>query len=86
MWPFTLSGRLRIVAMVSRYLTIQLMRHKPILSLSRGIFNMQTMRSPCLCGLSSRFQLLSPSKGQVAYVLLTRSPLITKVMRPTCMY
>ena len=39
-----------------------------------------------LCGLSSRFQLLSPSEGQVTYVLLTRSPLSTKVLRSTCMY
>ena len=30
-WPFTLSGRLRIVALVSRYLTNQLMRRRPIL-------------------------------------------------------
>ncbi len=29
-WPFTLSGRLRIVALVSRYLTNQLMRRRPI--------------------------------------------------------
>ena len=29
-----------------------------------------------LCGLSSRFQLLSPSERQVAHVLLTRPPLI----------
>ena len=28
-----------------------------------------------LCGISSRFQLLSPSEGQVAHALLTRSPL-----------
>ena len=27
------------------------------------------------CGISSRFQLLSPSEGQVAHVLLTRPPL-----------
>ena len=34
---------------------------------------------PCdpytLCGISSRFQLLSPSEGQVAHALLTRPPL-----------
>ena len=34
---------------------------------------------PCgtvgLCGISSRFQLLSPSEGQVTHALLTRSPL-----------
>ena len=28
-----------------------------------------------LCGISSRFQLLSPCKGQVAHALLTRPPL-----------
>ena len=34
---------------------------------------------PCdtniLCGISSRFQLLSPTEGQVAHALLTRPPL-----------
>src|SRR5699024_10851636 len=29
-WPSTLSGRLRIVALVSRYLTNELMRRRPI--------------------------------------------------------
>ena len=37
---------------------------------------------PCdiymLCGISSRFQLLSPSERQVAHVLLTRPPLIMR--------
>ena len=28
-----------------------------------------------LCGISHRFQWLSPTRGQVTYVLLTRSPL-----------
>ena len=51
------------------------MRHKPIPVLSRGTFNIMVMRPRCLCGLSCRFQQLSPSQGQVAYVLLTRSPL-----------
>ena len=85
-WPSTLSGRLRIVALVSRYLTSWLMRHKPIPVLSRGIFNIVDMRPLCLCGLSCRFQQLSPSQGQVAYVLLTRSPLNAEALRPTCMY
>ena len=31
--------------------------------------------SEVLCGISSRFQLLSPTEGQVAHALLTRSPL-----------
>ena len=32
-------------------------------------------RSSTLCGISSRFQLLSPSERQVAHALLTRPPL-----------
>ena len=37
-----------------------------------------------LCGISSRFQLLSPSERQVAHALLTRSPLTRepKLLRP----
>ena len=31
--------------------------------------------SEVLCGISSRFRLLSPTEGQVAHALLTRSPL-----------
>ena len=30
-----------------------------------------------LCGISSRFQLLSPSERQITHALLTRSPLNT---------
>ena len=35
-----------------------------------------------LCGISSRFQLLSPSERQVAHALLTRSPLSYKIRTP----
>ena len=35
-----------------------------------------------LCGISSRFQLLSPSERQVAHALLTRSPLSCKIRNP----
>ena len=38
-------------------------------------FNRKGMSPPCLCGLSSRFQLLSPCTGQVTHALLTRPPL-----------
>ena len=31
-----------------------------------------------LCGISSRFQLLSPTERQVSHALLTRSPLSKK--------
>ena len=34
------------------------------------------MRTTLLCGISICFQMLSPASGQVAYVLLTRPPLV----------
>ena len=75
-WPSALSGRLRIVALVGLYPANWLMRHRSIRQLSpKGHFNSTRMPSLSLCGLSSRFQLLSPSDGQVPHVLLTRSPL-----------
>ena len=43
------------------------------------------MYRPCdpytLCGISSRFQLLSPTERQVAHALLTRPPLRFKINR-----
>ena len=39
---------------------------------------MSSMRCSWLCGISRSFLLLSPAQGQVTYVLLTRSPLISK--------
>ena len=35
-----------------------------------------------LCGIISRFQLLSPSERQIAHVLLTRPPLSLKEQAP----
>ena len=43
-WPVTLSGRLRIVALVGRYPADQLMRHKSILY---QCFEALLIRSPC---------------------------------------
>ena len=74
MWPFNLSVRLPIVALVGRYLTNQLIGREAI---SKRIAPFPSV--PCetvgLCGISSRFQLLSPSLRQVPHALLTRSPL-----------
>ena len=36
-----------------------------------------------LCGISSRFQLLSPTERQVAHALLTRPPLSLSLAGPT---
>ena len=75
MWPFNLSVRLLIVDLVSRYLTNYLIRREPIFQrIAPLIF--RRCRPNMLCGISSRFQLLSPSERQVAHVLLTRPPLI----------
>ena len=74
MWPFNLSVRLWIVDLVSRYLTNYLIRREPILQRIAPLICL-----PCdnhiLCGISSRFQLLSPSVRQVTHALLTRPPL-----------
>ena len=74
MWPFNLSVRLPIVALVGRYLTNELIGRESILKRINPFPSV-----PCgtvgLCGISSRFQLLSPTPGQVTHALLTRSPL-----------
>ena len=75
MWPFALSGRLCIVALVGRYPTNQLMHRRSIHVQGRSPFNKVLMRDPYLSGFSFRFQKLSRAHGQVTYVLLTRSPL-----------
>ena len=80
MWPFNLSVRLLIVALVGRYPANKLIRYEPIFQriaplVSRGCPH-DTLR-----GISSRFQLLSPSERQVAHTLLTRPPLSHTVLR-----
>ena len=85
-WPVTLSGRLRIVALVGRYPTNELMRRRPLSEQRRSVFPSRQMPDGNLPGISTRFQALSPSQRQVTYVLLTRPPLIPERMRSTCMY
>ena len=74
MWPVTLSGRLLIVGLVGRYPANCLIRRGPILY--RCAFHTAPCGAVRLCGISSRFQLLSPCTGQVAHALLTR-PLLS---------
>ena len=75
MWPVTLSGRLCIIALVSRYLTNQLMHRRLIRMRGLGPFSIPKMPSGCSSCISCRFQPLSTTYGQIAHVLLTRSPL-----------
>jgi hypothetical protein len=73
-WPFALSGRLLIVALVSRYLTNKLISREPLLKRLAPL-----IPGPCdpgiLCGISTAFAVLFPTRGQVVHVLLTRLPL-----------
>jgi hypothetical protein len=73
-WPVALSGRLPVVALVGRYPTNKLIGREPI----PGRKTFQTVKMPIglVSGISSGFPGLSQSQGQVAHVLLTRSPLI----------
>ena len=72
LWPFTLSGRLPIIALVGRYPTNKLIGRKALLQhlFSSGA----ACASLTIPGLISRFRLLSLSAGQVPYALLTRPP------------
>ena len=73
-WPVALSGRLPVEALVSRYLTNKLIGREPILD--RRSFPPLQMSKEVVSGISSCFQLLFQGQGQVAHVLLTRSPLV----------
>ena len=74
MWPFNLSVRLPIVDLVGRYPANCLIGREAILQRIAPLTN-QGCPKLVLCGISSRFQLLSPSVRQVLHVLLTRPPL-----------
>ena len=60
MWPFNLSVRLPIVDLVSRYPTNYLIGREPIFKRIAPLTSV-----PCgtvvLCGITTRFQVLSPS-------------------------
>ena len=74
MWPFSLSARLPIVDLVGRCPANYLMGREPLLQRIAPL-TPPRCRDVVLCGISNRFRLLSPSQGQVAHALLTRSPL-----------
>ena len=87
-WLIILSDQLSIVAMVGRYPTIKLMERSPILSRPKALPTQSADRVRSF-GISFGFPKLSPAKGYVSYVLLTRAPLYShpKVLsRSTCMF
>ena len=73
MWGTFLSEPLRIVALVGRYPANQLMRR---MSIPCRITPLTFRGCPrnVLCGIRRNFFRLSPGRGQVPYVLLTRAP------------
>ena len=81
MWPFNLSVRLPIVALVGRYPANWLIGREPIFQRIAPLVA-GACAPATLCGISSRFRLLSPSERQVAHVLLTRPPLRIQVICP----
>ena len=74
MWPFNLSVRLPIVDLVGRYPANYLIGREAILQRIAPLVSYRCLQKT-LCGISSRFQLLSPSVRQVTHALLTRPPL-----------
>ena len=74
MWPINLSVRLLIVDLVGRYPANYLIGREAILQRIAPLVYLGCPKYT-LCGISSRFQLLSPSVRQVPHALLTRPPL-----------
>ena len=73
-WPVTLSGRLPVEALVGHYPTNKLIGRESILY--RRSFPPVPRKEQVISGISHRFRWLSRSEGQIAHVLLTRSPLV----------
>ena len=81
MWPFNLSVRLLIVALVGRYPANWLIRREPIFQRIAPLVT-ESCDSIISCGISTGFPMLSPSERQVAHALLTRPPLRSEEQAP----
>jgi hypothetical protein len=85
-WLVVLSDQLPVVALVSRYLTNKLIGRGPIPERLAALITRKCL--PVItCGINPSFPGLSPTPGQVAHVLRTRSPLNLYCYKPrsTCM-
>lgn len=74
MWPYTLSGRLPVDALVGHYPTNKLIGRGLILH--RKNLSTTPTNDAVISGIRPSFPGLSRSAGQITHVLLTRSPLI----------
>ncbi len=73
MWLIILSDQLPVIGLVGHYLTNYLIGRKSLLKRPKALVFGPYPNT--LCGISPPFGRLSPTRGQVTYVLLTRSPL-----------
>ncbi|MEY4165960.1 MAG: hypothetical protein RL419_1802, partial [Actinomycetota bacterium] len=72
-WLIILSDQLPVDALVGHYPTNKLIGREILPN--RNSFVIESCDSMTASGISSRFQLLSQSSGQISHVFLTRSPL-----------
>ena len=72
-WLIILSDQLPVVALVGHYPANKLIGRETLPN--QDSFVKEPCDSSTASGISSRFQLLSQSSGQVSHVFLTRSPL-----------
>ena len=80
MWPVALSGRLPVIGSVGHHPADYLIGRDPIPY--RKNLSRTTMQQCGACGITTRFQELFRSTGQVGHALLTRSPLSPQVQAP----
>ena len=73
MWLIVLSNQLPVIGLVGCYPTNYLIGRKSLLKRPKALVFGPYPNT--LCGISPDFSELSPTRGQVPYVLLTRSPL-----------
>ena len=73
-WGATLLGPLPVIGLVGRYPANYLMGRRPLPKRIAALVA-RPLTPATTCGISSPFELLSPTSGQVAHVLLTHSPL-----------
>jgi hypothetical protein len=81
-WGVILSDPRPVVGLVGFYPTNYLMGRSPLPR--RLISRRSFLSTPTLPGISGAFAPLSPSRGQVSYVLLTRAPLFSRTVRLAC--
>ena len=77
-WLFILSDQLPVFALVGLYPANYLMGRRLILKrevLRSSALTSMSFDTVVLCGISTPFGMLSPARGQVTHVLLTRAPL-----------